>query len=79
MVSSWLAERLAELEVEVRLGVEATPELVSASEADLVVLATGARPAPAGDGEISVRQVLAGHLPGSGRVVVIDRQGTYPA
>jgi len=79
LVSTWLEDRLAELDVEVRLGVEATPELVSASDADLVVLATGARPQPARGDEISVRQVLAGHLPGSGRVVVIDKQGGYPA
>jgi 2,4-dienoyl-CoA reductase (NADPH2) len=79
LVSSWLAARLAELEVEVRTGLEATAELVLASGADLVVVATGARPAPTVDAEISVREVLAGHLPGSGRVVVIDRQGGYPA
>jgi 2,4-dienoyl-CoA reductase-like NADH-dependent reductase (Old Yellow Enzyme family) len=79
LVSSWLAARLAELEVEVRTGLEATAELVLASGAGLVVVATGARPAPTVDAEISVREVLAGHLPGSGRVVVIDRQGGYPA
>jgi 2,4-dienoyl-CoA reductase (NADPH2) len=79
LVSSWLAARLAELEVEVRTGLEATAELVLASGADLVVVATGARPAPTVDAEISVREVLGGHLPGSGRVVVIDRQGGYPA
>jgi 2,4-dienoyl-CoA reductase (NADPH2) len=79
LVSRWLEDRLAELEVDVRLGVEGTAELVLASDADVVVLATGARPAPAGEAEISVREVLGGHLPGSGRVVVVDRQGTYPA
>jgi 2,4-dienoyl-CoA reductase (NADPH2) len=79
LVSSWLAARLAELEVEVRTGVQATPAMVFASDADLVVLATGARPAPTRPGEISVRELLGGHLPGSGRVLVIDRQGGYPA
>jgi NADPH-dependent 2,4-dienoyl-CoA reductase/sulfur reductase-like enzyme len=79
LVSSWLAARLAELDVEVRAGLEATAELVLASDADLVVLATGARPAPTAGPETSVRAVLAGHLPGSGRVVVLDRQGGYPA
>jgi 2,4-dienoyl-CoA reductase (NADPH2) len=79
LVSRWLEDRLAELDVEVRLGVEGTAELVLASDADLVVLATGARAAPTPSAEVSVREVLAGQLPGSGRVVVIDRQGTYPA
>jgi 2,4-dienoyl-CoA reductase (NADPH2) len=79
LVSRWLEERLAELDVEVRLELAATPELVWASDADVVVLATGARPAPTGHGELSVREALTGQLPGSGRVVVIDRQGAYPA
>jgi hypothetical protein len=79
LVSKWLEDRLAELEVEVRLGLEATPELVLGSQADLVVLATGARATPTEGTGPSVREVLAGDLPGSGRVVVVDRQGTYPA
>jgi len=86
LVSSWRAERLAELDVEVRLGVEATRSLVEEVRPEAVVLATGARPRPAerlagGDQPhvVSVRRALAGHLPGAGRVVVIDRQGGYPA
>jgi 2,4-dienoyl-CoA reductase (NADPH2) len=86
LVSSWLAARLAELPVEVRLGVEVTAALVSEARPDAVVLATGGRPRPAGGPSgaelrhvTPVRSALAGSLPGSGRVVVLDRQGGYPA
>jgi mycofactocin system FadH/OYE family oxidoreductase 2 len=86
LVSSWLAERVAELGVDVRLGVEAAPALIAELGPDVVVLATGARPRPP-EGVpgldlahvVSVRDVLAGRLPGSGRVAVLDRQGTLPA
>jgi len=86
LVSSWLAGRLAELEVEVRLGTPADRAVIACSDADLVVLATGARPRPPDrlpggslPHVITVRDVLAGHLPGKGRVLVIDRTGSYPA
>jgi 2,4-dienoyl-CoA reductase (NADPH2) len=86
LVSTWLAERVAELGVDVRLGVEASPALIAQLGPDAVVLATGARPRPA-EGVpgldlphvVSVRDVLADRLPGGGRVAVLDRQGTYPA
>jgi mycofactocin system FadH/OYE family oxidoreductase 2 len=78
LVTRWLRDRLEELDVEILVGVAATAELVEAADPDRVVLATGARPPPTG-GELSVRDVLAGALPGAGRVLVIDRQGGYPA
>lgn len=87
LVSAWLEDRLQELkeelkeelDVELRLGLEGTAEVVDAAGAELVILATGARPVPAGEGQVSVREALAGQLPGEGRVVVVDRQGGYPA
>jgi mycofactocin system FadH/OYE family oxidoreductase 2 len=85
LVSSWLAARLAELPgVEVCAGVDATAEAVVAAGADVIVLATGARPRPpegplARAGVVAVREVLAGRLPGTGRVVVVDRQGGLAA
>jgi 2,4-dienoyl-CoA reductase (NADPH2) len=42
-LATWLASELARLGVEVRLGVEASPELVRGSGADAVVIAVGAR------------------------------------
>jgi 2,4-dienoyl-CoA reductase (NADPH2) len=72
--------------VDVRLGVDATPALLAELRPEVVALATGARPRPVEGlrgGEaphvISVRDVLAGRLPGAGRVAVLDRQGGYPA
>ena len=86
LVSRWRADRVAELGIDVRLGVEASVTLLTGLRPDLVVLATGARARPP-EGLtgvermhlVSVREVLAGALPGSGRVVVVDRQGSYPA
>jgi len=52
-LAAWLASEIRRLGVELRLGVEATPELVRASGADAVVVAVGARreasPLPGGD------------------------------
>jgi mycofactocin system FadH/OYE family oxidoreductase 2 len=86
LVSAWRAARLAELDVDVRLRAEATPDVVTGLRPDAVVVATGARTRPieglAGTDlrhVVSVRAALAGDLPGTGRVVVIDRQGSYPA
>jgi 2,4-dienoyl-CoA reductase (NADPH2) len=42
-LAAWLAAEIRRLGVELRLGVEATPELVRASGADAVVVAVGAR------------------------------------
>ncbi|HXM58961.1 MAG TPA: FAD-dependent oxidoreductase [Candidatus Dormibacteraeota bacterium] len=86
VISSWRAARLAELDlVDVRTGVEATPALLAELAPEVVIVATGARPRPpeglAGDLDrvVSVRDALRGRLPGHGRVVVLDRQGGYPA
>jgi mycofactocin system FadH/OYE family oxidoreductase 2 len=85
LVSAWLADRLGELGVELRLGVEADAASVLEEEAEAVVLATGGtyRPptVPGGDlgHVVGVREVLGGSLPGSGPVVVVDGTGSYPA
>jgi 2,4-dienoyl-CoA reductase (NADPH2) len=86
LVSSWRVARLEASGVEVRLGTEATAHLLRELGPEVVVLATGARPRPvealvvAGRADVvSVRDALAGTLPGFGRVVVLDRQGGYPA
>jgi mycofactocin system FadH/OYE family oxidoreductase 2 len=86
LVAEWRAARLAAHRVDVRLGVEASERLVREIGPDAVVVATGARPRPpeglpGGDlpHVVPVRDVLAGRLPGTGRVAVLDRQGSYPA
>jgi len=86
LVSSWRAGRLASLDVEVQLAVQGSPEAIGKLSPDVVIAATGARTRPP-EGlpgaelphVVSVRDALTGILPGSERVVVIDRQGTYPA
>jgi hypothetical protein len=85
-VGRWLAARLEELGVEVRLGREATVESVVEEGADAVVVATGARrrpwegmPGSAAASAAGVRDALRGALPGRGRVAVVDREGGHLA
>ena len=75
------AQRLG---VELRTGIEATPERGRADRPDVVVLATGARPARpwwAGDHRrvVDVRDVLEGRAHPQGRVVVVDELGFHQA
>lgn len=80
-----LMHELAALPVEVRLGVEVTPELVMAKAPEAVVVATGALPArPAirgadGPNVFDVSEVLAGLAPVGERVLVIDQLGFHQA
>lgn len=70
--------------VEIRVGVEGTPATVMAEHPDVVVLATGARPAPPPWGAehprvVDVRDVLEGRARPAGRVVVVDELGFHQA
>jgi 2,4-dienoyl-CoA reductase (NADPH2) len=70
--------------VELRTGVDATADLVRAEAPDVVVLATGARPARpwwAGVEErvVDVRDVLEARTHPEGRVVVVDELGFHQA
>ena len=70
--------------VEIRTGVEATAATVRAEAPDVVVVATGARPARpwwAGDDPrvVDVRDVLEGRAQPHGRVVVVDELGFHQA
>ena len=75
------AQRLG---VEVRTGIEATPDVITAAAPDAVILATGARPARpwwAGDSArvVDVRDVLENRVDPRGRVVVVDELGFHQA
>ncbi|GAA5145522.1 FAD-dependent oxidoreductase [Pseudonocardia eucalypti] len=74
-----LASRARALGVTLRASTEATPELVDAHRADVVVLATGARPEPPpwaiGERVAAVSDVLTGDIHPSGRVLVYDELG----
>ncbi len=70
--------------VDIRIGVEATADLVRAESPDAVIVATGARPArPWWAGEeprvVDVRDVLEGRVHPEGRVVVVDELGFHQA
>ena len=70
--------------MDVRLGVEADADLVRTAGPDVVILATGARPARpwwAGDLDriVDVRDVLEGRAVPAGDVVVVDELGFHQA
>jgi 2,4-dienoyl-CoA reductase (NADPH2) len=72
------------LGIDLQTGVEATPERVRAARPDVVVVATGARPARppwAGDHGrvVDVRDVLEGRSHPQGSVVVVDELGFHQA
>ncbi len=76
-ITSALARRVTALGVDIRLGVEASPELIDAERSDLVVVATGSGPGTppfVSDGVpvFDEWQVLASHGPTQQRVVLLD-------
>ena len=79
-----LAAAASRLGVDIRLGTEATADVVRGLAPDAVVVATGSRPVRpwwAGDNPsvVDVRDVLEGRAAPDGRVVVIDELGFHPA
>ncbi len=74
----FLRVQVAKVGVEVRLGVEATPELILASAPEAVVIATGSHPyiplIPGVDGKhvVTDREVLLGRAPVGDRVILVD-------
>jgi 2,4-dienoyl-CoA reductase-like NADH-dependent reductase (Old Yellow Enzyme family) len=77
----WLREELERLGVKLELAVEVDADALAERQPDVVVLATGARPAPdrvpAGDGSVpivTVESALTDGL-GSGRVLILDHIG----
>lgn len=83
----WLRRELDRLAVDVRLGREVSADDVLASDPDAVIVATGGRPRPhglplGGPPEIPIlspRAVLAGEIPWGEDVLVVDREGGWPA
>jgi mycofactocin system FadH/OYE family oxidoreductase 2 len=81
----FLASQIRKLGVDIRLGVEATPELVLAEDPDAVVVATGSHPyipaVPGCDGKhvVTDREVLAGEATVGANVVVVDDVHTEEA
>jgi dimethylglycine catabolism A len=81
----YLTAQIRRLGVEVRLGVEATPELVLGERPDAVVVATGSHAhvalVPGSDGKhvVTAREVLAGEATVGANVVLIDDVHTEEA
>ena len=81
----FLASQIRKLGVDVRLGVEATPDLVLAEHPDAVVVATGSHPyippVPGSDGKhvVTDRDVLGGEAKVGANVVVVDDVHTEEA
>jgi hypothetical protein len=82
-VVRWRNNELKRLNVTVKLGVEATPEMVLAEEPDTVIVATGSVPTPPAamgmdqDNVISVHDVLLGTKPVGQRVLLFDTDGWH--
>jgi dimethylglycine catabolism A len=84
-IARYLASQVRKLGVEVRLGVDATAELVLAERPDAVIVATGSHPfvppVPGSDGKhvVTDRDVLAGEAKVGASVVVVDDVHTEEA
>lgn len=72
---AYLEDSLAHSTVELKLGVEATPELVQATNPDAVIVATGAAPLvppiPGIEHAVTADTVLRGQTPVKGTVVIV--------
>ncbi len=80
-----LLHELAQVGVEVRTGVTATPELIQAERPDAVIIATGSQPQrqalPGADGPgvADVIDILEGQVEPGRRVLLLDRLGFHEA
>ncbi|HEU5195597.1 MAG TPA: FAD-dependent oxidoreductase, partial [Methylomirabilota bacterium] len=84
-IARYLAAQVRKLGVDVRLGVEATAELVVSERPDAVIVATGSHPyvppVPGSDGKhvVTDRDVLAGETTVGASIVVVDDVHTEEA
>jgi mycofactocin system FadH/OYE family oxidoreductase 2 len=80
-----LLHELHQLDINVRAGTHATPELVLGEQPDAVVIATGSHPDraafPGADGPevVDVTDILAGRAQPGRRVLIVDRLGFHEA
>ncbi|WP_435535813.1 FAD-dependent oxidoreductase [Azospirillum sp. ST 5-10] len=82
-ITRWLVQRVTALGVDLRLGVEATRELIEAQAPDVVILATGGRPDrgafPGADLAATTWEVLTGTVEPTGTVLMYDGTGLHHA
>ncbi|WP_088348901.1 MULTISPECIES: NADH:flavin oxidoreductase [Rhodomicrobium] len=82
-ITRWLTQQAVKRGVDMRLGVEATPELIAAESPDVVILATGGRPSRGGiEGEalaVTTWDVLSGAVTPAEHILVYDGTGQHHA
>jgi 2,4-dienoyl-CoA reductase-like NADH-dependent reductase (Old Yellow Enzyme family) len=82
-ITRWLAQQTAKGGVDMRLGVEATPELIAAENPDVVIIATGGRPSRGGiKGEELAEttwDMLTGKVAPAEHILVYDGTGQHHA
>lgn len=80
-ITRWLAQRATRLGVDVRLGVEASPDLIRAEDPDVVIMATGGHPDrgdfKGADLAVSTWDVLTGAVEPAGSVLMYDGTGLH--
>ena len=85
LISDYLQEQLAKLDVEIRTGVEVTADMLLEQRPEVVIVATGARrgdgllPIPGRDLPlvIDIRRILHGDPVTGQRVIIIDESGSH--
>ncbi len=85
-VTRWLKGQLAKLDFDLKLGVEATEELILSQDPDVVVIATGSTPKEkpfAGDYSfpevVNPIHILSGQVEAGNKVLLIDNDGHHQA
>ncbi|WP_062227756.1 FAD-dependent oxidoreductase [Aureimonas frigidaquae] len=83
-ISRWLDAQVVKLGVDRRLGVEASAEAVLAERPDVVIVATGGRPAlgharGAQEHAVSTADILSGRVEPTGTILLYDEQGQHNA
>ncbi len=85
-VTRWLSGQVSKMDIEIRLGVEATEEIILGERPDAVVIATGSlpkeKPFPGNYGfpeVVTTQQVLTGEVEAKEKVLLIDLDGHHQA
>jgi 2,4-dienoyl-CoA reductase-like NADH-dependent reductase (Old Yellow Enzyme family)/thioredoxin reductase len=82
-ITRWLTQQAVKRGVDMRLGVEASPELIAAEHPDVVILATGGRPSRGGiEGEdlaLTTWDMLTGAVTPAENILIYDGTGQHHA
>jgi mycofactocin system FadH/OYE family oxidoreductase 2 len=85
-VTRWLKSQISKLDIDLRLGIEATEEMILAENPDVVVIATGSRPKEkpfAGEygfpDVVNPLQILSGQVEAGEKVLLIDGDSHHQA